>query len=197
MGYYKIGKHKVFYSDDRFTEINMPFLEKLSAHEIISLNILEITGKECKNAIILTNLWKEKLKSDYKKLSKKEFIHKWVEFEFKDENAQGLAWEIIYDYFHLHKNGRIVDLRNFDQKLVEDFTETTYIFPQGESIGLQFMVTHSFLGYKPLEKNTLIFNLNISCITHIKGTLNSLEIKTDSMEIILGKNIKIINKTDC
>lgn len=194
MGYYKIGKYEVFYSDDRFAEINKPFVEQLSASDIIGLNILGIDGKPNKNAVELANIRVKKLKDDYNTLSKQDFICKWVELEFEDDNAQAIGWEIIYDYFHLHKNGRIVDLRNFDHKMKDEYSGANYTNPQGQFIGLQFMVAQNSFMSTLFSNSNLTFSLNLSSIKHIKGNLNNLEIETDSKKIILSKNIKIIDK---
>ncbi|HEX3383910.1 MAG TPA: hypothetical protein VHS53_01915, partial [Mucilaginibacter sp.] len=102
MAYYRIGKHNVFYSDDRFKEINKPFLDTLSPSDAITLNILGVDGKPSKNAIELETLRVKTLKDDHNSLNKHDFIRKWVEFDFTGGNVHKIAWEVIYDYFHLN-----------------------------------------------------------------------------------------------
>lgn len=196
MGYFKIGKHKVFYSDDRFVEVSKPFFKELSASDIMGLKILGINGKPNNNAVELTNRCSKKLKDDHSTLSKQKFISKWVEFEFKDEGAQAIAWDVIYDYFYLHKNGWIVDLRDFDKKLKDDYSGKNYAYPQGALIGLQFNISANSFISRLFSKNILTFTLNLVSIKYIKGSLSHLEIRTDSKEIILGREIKIIDRSD-
>ncbi len=196
MGYFKIGKYKIFYSDDRFVEINKPFYENLSAVDMIGLKILDFDGKPNKNYVKLASLQVEKLKEDYKNLKRNEFIKKWVEFEFTNEQAKNVGWEIICDYFEIHKNGHIKDLRDFNDQLVDEYDGNNYIFPQGEVIGLEFNLIHNRNIITKFfdSSKTLRFVLNLAKIERIKGDLTDIEISTDSQFIKLGKKILIINK---
>lgn len=194
MGYYSIGKYKVFYSNDRFYEINKPFVEKLSATDMLRLNMLDLGRKPSKKAIELHNLRIKKLNEDYKNLSNLSFIKKWVRFEFDDQVAPKIAWEVIYDYFHLHKNGRIVDLRAFDQVVEDDYLGLSYTFPQGEVVELEFKTLRNNFISRLFSNTTVTFTLNLSSIQFIEGTLSELQIETSSKKIVLGQTVKVIDK---
>jgi len=193
MGYFTIGKHKVFYSDARFASINKPFFDSLSAHEAISLNILKIDGTRNSNAIKLENLQIKKLNEDFKLLSKEHFVKKWVEFEFSDKVAQSVSWEIIYDFFFARGVGSIKDIRTFDQKLSDDFSGQGYSFPAGNVVELEFEL---FPGKNILrsffkKRMTLTKLLDLSKIVLIAGSLDAMKIVTQDEEIVLGGQIRI------
>jgi len=196
MGYFNVGKFNIFYSDNRFLEINRPFYEKLSATEMIGMKILGTDGKLDKNAQELQNLQIQHLKEDFKKLPRETFVRKWVNFEFEIPETLNVGWEIIYDYFHLHKNGYIKDLRESGEKLIADFDGfNNYIYPQGEIVELKFILKSNHnLFTKIFRKNHYLSTiLDLTKIKSINGSLKNLEVRTNTQILRLSDNIEIIN----
>jgi len=196
MGYFKIGKYNVFYSDDRFIEINKPFYENLSVFEMIGMKMTN-GGKLNKKALQLQKLQIEKINKDLKIYSKQRFYEKWVEFEFLDEKAKNISWEIIYDYFEIHKNGQIREIRDFDSQLLDSYEGNSYNFPQGETIELEFILSSNkgILSNLFNKHRTLTTVVNLTMIEKIKGTLSEIIIQTNNQVLKLGKDIVIMNKT--
>jgi len=154
------------------------------------MNILGINGQPDRNATNLTNLQSEKLKQDLKTLLPGEFISKWVEFDFKDQEAKDVSWEIIYDYFHIKKNGMI---RNFSAKIINDQNENKYVFPQGQIVALQFKLSDDKIyGRLCFSKRVLTKVIDLSKISRIKGSLTALEITIEREILILADNIEMI-----
>lgn len=193
MGHYRIGKFKIFYSKDRFREIDEPFLTKLTPTERFGLR----TGLRDDIRLKLHNLRISKLKGDLKALSGASFVDKWVNFEFKEKQAQIVALELIEDYFLIHKNGEIVDYRDEITQIIDSFSyDVNTHFPLGEIIGLRFnlagSVIDSILYYLFISTpNTVDLNLNLTSVKYITGDLHNITIVTKSMTILLRKSITI------
>lgn len=196
MGYFNVGKYKIFYSDNRFLEINKPFYEKLSGIDMIGMKILGIDGKLNKNAAKLQNLQIQKVQEDYKKLSREAFIKKWVHFDFVTDEAKNNSWEILYDYFHIQRNGFIKDLRDSGQQIIDDFSgSNNYTFPQGEVVELKFRLTsnHNFFEKIFRKSHYLTTILDLTKIQRIQGSLTNLEIRTNNRVLKLSDSIEIMN----
>lgn len=194
MGYFKIGKYKVFYADSKFIEINKPFYEGISATEMVSMKILGIDGQRNDNAIKLEKVQFDKLKNDFKILFPKQFIEKWVDFEFIDQEAKQLSWEIIYDYFQINKNGNIEDVRDFGEKVSEAYAGKDLQFPQGHIVKLTFKLLYSSSIFTKLlgSEKFLTKMIDLTNIQMIKGSLDAFQITTEREVLKFGKNIEII-----
>lgn len=193
MGYFKIGKYRVFYADSKFIDINKPFYEGISATEMISMKILGFDGKRNGNAIKLEKLQLEKLKHDFKNLSRQRFIEKWVNFEFIDHEAKQLSWELIYDYFQINKNGKVEDVRDFEEKLVEAYAGEDLQFPQGHLVKLTFKLSSNSSIFTRLfnSEKVLTKMIDLNDIQRVKGSLDAFQITTEREVIIFGKSIEI------
>ncbi|CAD5254335.1 MULTISPECIES: hypothetical protein [unclassified Imperialibacter] len=196
MAYYKIGRYRVFYSEDRFMEVNQPFLSSLTAHELISMKVLGIDGKPDKNALKLQTIHIEKLQEDLKNLPNQDFIEKWVEFDFRNEKAQDVVGEILVDYFDIYKNGCIIDLRTFDDQLNNDFTGENLSFPTGEKVRLQFTLSNRQNFAQRLFKRRSLFNvvMDLKRIKIAKGVLADFKIETDNQIFQFSENVEISSK---
>jgi hypothetical protein len=198
MGYYTIGNYKIFYSADRFAEIDEPYLAKLEPIERVGLNMLGMDLKPSKARLELDRLHITTLQTEFKRLTRKEFENKWVNLYFKWEEASNNSWEIIYDYFHIFKNGKIKDSRDFVEKITDSYSGLSSIYPQGKVVELIFNInrlndnTWTKLFGKRIE---LIKELNLKTVTSIEGSLTNLQIDTPSETLYLSDTIRFMDKS--
>jgi hypothetical protein len=190
MGYYCINKYKVFYSSNRFKDIEAPFLATLTFTEIFSLNF-KFSGKQSLNQQKLERLRITKLKEDFRTLPINQFIEKWVGFRFEADEAQSVAWEILFDFLHLHKLGWLEDVRDFNEKLFDGYDGYGYIFPQGKIININLKLNVRSWKEKLFGKHCIVKkSIDLTKIKKIEGTLEDLRIETVN-EIITLSNHKI------
>lgn len=198
MGHYTIDKYKIFYSRDRFAEIDDPYLATLDPLERIGINMLGMDLKPRGARLELDKLHIATLEADYQRLSQESFEDKWVKLSFNEKEASVNSWEIIYDYFHIFKNGKIKDKRDFGEKIADSYTGQEALYQQGKIVELTFNIStfHENLWDKLIgKKSELIKELDLKSITAIEGTLTSLRIDTPKETLYLSDTIRFVNKS--
>lgn len=158
------------------------------------MRIHGIDGKPSAKAIDLEKLQMKKLNEDFEILSRQAFIKKWVEFDFIGDSCQNLSWEIITDYFVIHRNGYIKDSRDFVEQLKDNYDGKGYSYPQGVVIGMKFnlLSKNDFITKLFGKGKTLTMTIDLRKITRIKGSLSNLELHTENLIIKLSDTVEII-----
>lgn len=194
MGYFNIKNNYIFRTDEKFKTIIDRFEKSLKPEELITIHLVT-NGKHHKKYKKLVKIQYNHLKDEFRRLPKEKFFEKWVNINYEGKDAINKSWEIIYDYFHIRKNGFISDIRDFSKKLSEDYEGTSYVFPQGSVIVLNVLkypsnILLKITGKYSIEKS---FQVNLKNIKRITGTLKYLKIYYSSDILFLGDEVKIIN----
>lgn len=194
MGYFKIDEHRVFYSEDRFAGINQQFFEQLTAQELIDRSIMDEGSYRGYNRK-LQELRISKLREDFQNLSGKQFHYKWVQFEFRDKDARQLSMDILHDYFDINQNGYLEEIPNFETAASDERLAISTTILQGRIVKLHFNIAagKGILSRLFRPNKTLTKMIDLYRIRMIRGSLKTLEIRTDKDILKLGDEIEIID----
>ena len=158
-------------------------------------NMLDMNLQPGKKKLELQSLHIEHLEKDYRALRTDDFIEKWVRFDFRGEAIKMVCWELIHDYFHIHQNGRIIDQRDFSEKIEDSYSGLSSLYPQGNVVRLSFKISQwkpsiwtKFFG----SSVKLTKELDLSSVKRIKGTLTSLFIQTEHETIFASDEIAFL-----
>lgn len=191
MSYYTVNGYKVLgwqrapHKAGTFDEVDIPFMSSLSAHEQISIIILSLDNKPNANFLKREELRNNYLKEQYANLSKDEFVRRFVEFNFKGDEAKGFACLIIDDFFRINKNGFLTRKPGIDRGSREHYEKTDfnpwdeYIYINVECIGRQ---KKNWWNSK-LEPFILSFQMNLLEVESIVGTLDKFILTTSTHKL--------------
>lgn len=116
------------------------------------------------------------------------------EFEFVGNDCKFEIFDLIYDYCNYYGHARIVDERNFEQRIIADYSGLDLSFPSGKIYILQHVV-RPYRWWWRYTNNIMNRKINIlldtSKIHKIRGTLEEFTIYFENYYIICGKDIEI------
>lgn len=134
MSYYIIGGEPVFITHLRRSNLNERALRGKPPEWRVASDIAGMPQSQQADELRYFELEKEYLKDPAS------FRNQWVKFDMTGDEAQLNVWDLLFDYCHLHKSGRLVDLREEDEKVLADYVDDSYHFPMGRLFAVEFEV---------------------------------------------------------
>ena len=189
MSYFIINKQPVFLSWSRYKQIREEALKGKDAIYKISSTIAG--HKETKET---QKLMYEVLKAKYDK-DPKQFYSEWVKFDIVGDDASRNVWDLLYDYCHYYGYAYLSDLRDFTQKLADDYEGDSYAYPMGQLFALIHLVKPTRRWWKYTHKMTgrIVKLIIISENVHrLVGDLTNFTIFTKDFQIRCGRDFEIL-----
>lgn len=194
MGYFIIGKHKVFDANSKLKEVRKTFLNQPHIKHII-IDMLDINGKPRKEKIEMENYITHFLDLELAANPPSDFVRKWVEFDIEGADAQHDGWLIITDYFSITGYGYVRSTKIGMDRILGDYgyEASRYYFPQGEVVDLVFGIStevgNALVRRLFPKKAFLKKELDFRSITRIRGSLENFQVFTKTECITFGETI--------
>lgn len=186
MPFYKIDRHMVFLSHDRWSKINgLALGHKDPSFRIDSM----IAGRP---------QVREADKLRFRQLTKicrddpETFVREWVEFDLRGREAQENAWDLLYDYCVLSQIGYLTNMRSKMDSIIADFAGDSYTHPMGRVFGMRVIGRQtwaSLLQIKP--RPTITIEIDTDHIVSAAGTLDDFRLQLRHCVFRCGKYLSI------
>lgn len=172
MPYYKIDRHKVFLSHDRWQNLNqLAMAHKDPVFRVSSMMAGHKAAREAEELRVqyLNKLYRE---DSYA------FVRDWVVFDLTGRKAQENAWDLLWDYCALSRVGYLVDTRSDASSILSDFSGESYMYPMGRVFSLRCKAAHTVLSLFHLRSRPMItLEINTCHIVRAFGTLEDFELQ--------------------
>jgi len=187
MPYYVIRNYPIFISHQKEKILVKETLKDKSA--VFKINRIISGTKENKQFYKLCYKY---LQEQYA-IGYEVFLKKWVLFDIEGEDAQHNISDLLYDYCHYYKNGLLFDLRNYYEKLQDDYIGDTFAYPMGKTFLLEFNTESKYwkrLFFKS-RCQLLRFIINTEYVNRLKGKLTNFHIYFDDFVLSCSRNITV------
>lgn len=121
------------------------------------------------------------------------FNDTWFNFNINAENSKFEIWNLLYDYICYYGGGRLIDERDFEEKILDDYSCGGLIYPQGKNFIFE-IIDNPKLSFKSLiskERRRVRIPINTHTVEKIEGNLESFEVTFKHFTLSLSKNITI------
>lgn len=121
------------------------------------------------------------------------FYEKWVNFDLMDDEARSETWDLLFDYCHFRGWGRLIDVRDFQERLLSDLMGESLQYPMGKA----FLLTIPIMTPKALLSRLLSSSkgpelsvvIDTSGVRRLAGSLAEFTLYSDDYVIRFGSNI--------
>lgn len=183
MGYYTIGKQKIFVHRNLDQALREEALSDWSPLDRIGS--LMVGPQSVKADQLIFKVLEEKAR-------RPDFYDSFVRFSLQGDDAQLNAWDLLYDFCHLRGCGRLIDSRDFVEKLEADYAGELHLYPQGKVFDLDFSVQ----ARRPVlrewilkrERTRIRIRIDVRKIEKIHGELEAFEIAFGDHRIAFDKD---------
>ncbi len=177
MGYYSVGKHHVFMTQERETIAKEQALADKDAFFRVRM---AFDSPERRQGEKLIHRF---LKSQYKS-NPELFIEEWVKFDFDSEEAVKYGWDLLFDYCCITKAARLVELRSEHAQMMGDLTNDNFAHPMGNVFRLEAL-SHGWFFRKP----TFGVTVNLNNIRTINGIPSNFVVNADGFTLVCASQI--------
>jgi len=190
MGYYVINKHPVFLFGPRLHQISEEALkDKSSLWEMGALTTGRKEAKEAEELIYKT------LKAKHDK-DPELFYSEWVRFDISGKEASQSAWTLLYDYCCYYGYAYLSDLRDFVDKLIDEYEGDSYSYPRGYVFTLNHFVKPARWWWKYIYKmtgRTIRLIIVTENIYRLVGNMADFTIFSKDFRLKCSQNLEIFS----
>jgi len=177
MGYYSVGEHHVFMTDEREAIAK----EKALADKEAFFRIrMAFDSPEHRQGEKLIDRF---LESEYNS-DPEQFIEEWVKFDFNSEDAVKYGWDLLFDYCCITKAARLVELRSEHAQMMGDLTNDNFANPMGNIFRLEALSQGWFF-----RRPTFGVTVNLNKIRSIKGIPSNFVVRADGLTLVCASQI--------
>lgn len=125
------------------------------------------------------------------------FHREWVEFDLVGDEAQENAWDLLYDYCHLHGYAKLTDIRSRDpgREDWEDVSGEAYYYPMGRVFALDHPLAPAswWWRYTHRMRGRLVrIIIDSRLVERLAGSLDSFSISTHGYQIRCGRHFEVL-----
>ena len=187
MPFYKIERHKVFLSHDRWLKINsLAMAHKAPEFRVSSMIAGQPAAREADELRFrqLTKLCRD---DPYA------FVREWVEFDLRGREAQENAWDLLYDYCVLSRIGYLTDMRSEMHAIIADYAGDSYTYPMGRVFALRVLGGQSLASLLHLRpRPTLTLEIDTGQIISAAGTLEDFRLQFRHCAFQCSRHLSIV-----
>lgn len=123
-----------------------------------------------------------------KQKSNSDFEKNYVNFDLKEDDARLNVWDLLYDYCHYYDRGSLIDIRDFVDKLKDDYKGFGSLYPMGEVFHLRLSIEKYKWWHFKKTKQYISFVIDINKVSRIVGCLRHFYIYTDNFVVCCDKD---------
>lgn len=187
MSYYEIADHKVFVTPRRRQALDETVLGQKGADFRISSTIAGRPAAREADTLrfrYLVNLHRENPRT---------FYDEWVRFDLRDDEVEECIWDLLYDYFAIHRTGKLIDIRSTQEWLRDELDCNSYTYPMGKVFAIQIPGPKSFLSLLGLRAQVFhTVQIGASQFVFAYGTLDRFRLVSDQCVLECGKELSIV-----
>ncbi|WP_044302344.1 hypothetical protein [Rhodopirellula sallentina] len=115
------------------------------------------------------------------------FDRDWVQIHLEGDEASNNVWDLLYDYCNLSSAASLIDIRNNEQRDIDNFMNNSYTHPMGKVFAIEAMGPKRW--FKRQAGVRVI--INAERVSAVHGTLSNFTFVSDGVRIHCSKNLTV------
>jgi len=179
LGYYEIGKHHVFMTEERE---NIAAENALADKDVFFRVRMAFDSPERRLGQQLIHQFLER---EYKS-NPTSFGESWVNLEFDSDQSIKYGWDLLYDYCCTTHAASLVELRSDHGQMMADWYNENFTHPMGKVFRLQAL-SKGWFSRRP----TFGVTVNLNKIRSIKGIPSNFVVYADGLTLLCGAQVTV------